>query len=211
MVFDSSILMSTYVLLHVCLCRATDEGLLPETIAYPHSNFLTDVLNGAYLIGSFVLIIFPTWHVSLLLDHMSLRGHLSPGSISVYFGWHEILRSIRTFKRMHIQNTLLSIVKTLASSHFLANCYLDLIFDSSISINNIAWYWCWAVLMRVCYPKRSSSIYSNVIPFFINGAYLFGSLYVWNVMLRLMFCLHRLTFQCEYMFYISGVKVYSLG
>ena len=35
---------------------------------------------------------FSTWHVSLLVDHMNPRGHLSPRRNSAYFGWYEILR-----------------------------------------------------------------------------------------------------------------------
>ena len=42
------------------------------------------------------------------------------------------------------------------------------LFDSSISINK---YYCVLSMVRLCYLKRSSSPYPNVIPDLINGAY----------------------------------------
>ena len=57
---------------------------------------------------------FSTWHVSLVVDHMSPLGHLSSRSISV-FGWYEIipLASFDLDFKERIQNSLLSIVKEL--------------------------------------------------------------------------------------------------
>ena len=43
-------------------------------------------LHGDYKFGVSFKFIFSTWHVSLLVDHTSPRGHLSPRSISVYLG-----------------------------------------------------------------------------------------------------------------------------
>ena len=59
-------------------------------------------------------------HTFFLFAHFKVklldrRGHLSPRSISVYFGWYEILRfaSDGLYFKEHIQNILLSILKKL--------------------------------------------------------------------------------------------------
>ena len=46
-----------------------------------------------------------------------------------------------------------------------------IVFDSSISIDTIALLYV-GLLIKVCYPKRSSSPYSNVLPDLINGSLL---------------------------------------
>ena len=105
-------------------------------------------------------------YVSLLVDHISTQGHLSPRSIYVYFGGYEILRSVSVdlhFKA-HIQNLLESIVKTflivgsstpphlgfgilrLRTNIWLFFKYFD--FDLWLPI-------------RVYYPKRSYNLLSN--------------------------------------------------
>ena len=121
------------------------------------------------MFGSLVLIISPTWHVSLLVGHMRPRGHLSKViflSTSVdkeYYG--RLLRSINIFKKKKSIN-LIEIINCGFYILYLIQAFRYIpLHDFDVGL-----------LIRVYYPKRSSRLYSNFLPDLINGAYLLFSL-----------------------------------
>ena len=93
----------------------------------------------------------------------SRRGQLSPNSISVDFGWKELLlpATIDSHFWEHIQNSLINFIviinRGLFSTILLGGklTFRFYIWYSSISINAIAWFEV-GLLMMVCYPKRSA-------------------------------------------------------
>ena len=115
------------------------------------------------IVGKLFLKVISTrnhWHDVLFI---SLCSSIlwSQGSI-------HILTSISTWKKLEYIPWLDNMM-FLMISRGLQDMYL--VFDSSIPINTLAWFWCKTVLMRVCYPQRSYSPYFNFVPDLINGAY----------------------------------------
>ena len=71
------------LLMMVCFPKQSSRSL---------SNFLPDLINDVFKITyNSRSNCFPTWYMSLLVDHICPRRHLSPSSITVNFGWYILL------------------------------------------------------------------------------------------------------------------------
>ena len=158
----------------------------------PLSNFLW-LIKWCLLTWSLVLIFFPTWYVSLLVDHRSPRGHLSPKSISVWFGRYEILRltSVDLYLKELNQNVQPSILKKLliVGSSVPSNLVLGILryrtnsWHFITAFRSILFAWCWC---------RATIVYCIIFTLTNKLCLLIWNLFYWPFNVAMPLCLKNL-------------------